>query len=116
MPRPFPNVPADTHTGGPWDALEVRLLAVPEARKNRLRVMAARLARRGIMIDVESLISAASRRSIGRPDLARAMVAANAASSVKDAFARHLYDDRSAHYLRRYQAEGLTGVEAFDVA
>ena len=25
----------------------------------------------------------------------------------------HLYDDRSAGYLRRYQAEGLTGIEAF---
>jgi 3',5'-nucleoside bisphosphate phosphatase len=135
--------------GGPWHTLEARLTAVREARCNRLRVMAARLARRGIAIDVEALITDAARRSIGRPDLARAMVAAGAASSVKDAFARHLYDggpvdvphhglslrdaiaigrqagaalslahphlydDRSAGYLRRYQAEGLTGIEAF---
>ncbi|HWU90590.1 MAG TPA: hypothetical protein VN253_25165, partial [Kofleriaceae bacterium] len=43
-------------------------------------------------IDVEPLLAEADRRSVGRPDLARAMVAAGAASSLKDAFARHLYD------------------------
>src|SRR5512140_262858 len=135
--------------GGSWHTLEARLTAVREARCNRLRVMAARLARRGITIDVETLIAEAARRSIGRPDLARAMVAAGAVASVKDAFARHLYDggpvdvphhalplgkaieigreagaamslahphlydDRSASYLRRYKANGLTGSEAF---
>jgi 3',5'-nucleoside bisphosphate phosphatase len=135
--------------GGPWHTLEDRLEAVREARRNRVRVMAARLARRGITIDVEPLLADADRRAIGRPDLARAMVAVGAASSTKDAFARHLYDggpvdvphralplgeaiaagraagaalslahphlydERSAHYLRRYQAEGLTGIEAF---
>lgn len=78
--------------GGAWDALEARLAAVREARRNRMRVMAARLARRGIAIDVEPLLAAAERRSIGRPDLARAMVAAGAASSLNDAFSRHLYD------------------------
>jgi len=135
--------------GGAWTELEARLEAVREARRSRLRVMAARLARRGIAIDVEALVAQADRRSIGRPDLARAMVAAGAAASVKDAFTRHLYDggpvdephralplheavaigraagaalslahphlydDRSAHYLRRYKADGLTGIEAF---
>jgi len=135
--------------GGAWDALETRLGAVREARRNRVRVMAARLARRGIALDIEPLVADADRRSIGRPDLARAMVAAGAASSVKDAFARHLYDggpvdvphqglslaeavglgrdagaamslahphlydERSAHYLRRHKADGLTGIEAF---
>jgi 3',5'-nucleoside bisphosphate phosphatase len=135
--------------GGPWSALEATLEAVRDARRNRLRVMAARLAQRGITIDVEALVAQAGRRAIGRPDLARAMVAAGAVSSVKDAFARHLYDrgpvdvpnraltlrdaiaigraagaalslahphlydDRSAHYLQRHMADGLTGIEAF---
>jgi predicted metal-dependent phosphoesterase TrpH len=135
--------------GGAWSVLEDRLAAVREARRNRLRVMAARLARRGIAIDIEPMVASADRRSIGRPDLARAMVAAGAASSVSDAFARHLYDggpvdvphralalvealaigraagaamslahphlydQRSAHYLRRHRADGLTGIEAF---
>jgi len=135
--------------GGDWATLEARLEAVREARRNRLRVMAARLAQRGITIDIEALVGEAARRSIGRPDLARAMVAAGAASSMKDAFSRHLYDggpvdvphralplreaieigraagaamslahphlydERSAHYLRRHKADGLTGIEAY---
>ncbi|HET7502835.1 MAG TPA: hypothetical protein VFK02_17555 [Kofleriaceae bacterium] len=135
--------------GGAWDLLEARLAAVREARTNRLRVMAARLARRGITLDLDALLASADHRSIGRPDLARAMVAAGAATSIKDAFARHLYDggpvdvphsalplsdaidlgraagaalslahphlydERAAHYLRRYKAAGLTGIEAY---
>lgn len=78
--------------GGDWAVLEARLTAVREARRNRLRVMAARLRQRGIAVDVEALLGEADRRSIGRPDLARAMVAAGAVSSIKEAFSRHLYD------------------------
>jgi predicted metal-dependent phosphoesterase TrpH len=135
--------------GGAWHALVERLEAVREARRNRVRVMAAKLARRGITIDAEALVADAAHRSVGRPDLARAMVAAGAVSSVKDAFARHLYDggpvdvphralalgdaiaigrdagaamslahphlydERSAHYLRRHRDHGLTGIEAY---
>jgi predicted metal-dependent phosphoesterase TrpH len=79
---------------GDWSELEARLGVLGEARRNRLRVMAAKLTQRGIRIDVEPLIAAAGStgRSVGRPDLARAMVAAGAATSLKDAFARHLYD------------------------
>ena len=78
--------------GGDWSALEDRLAVVREARTNRMRAMATKLEMRGIRIDVEPLLAESRRRSIGRPDLARAIVAAGAASSVKDAFARHLYD------------------------
>jgi len=78
--------------GGDWASLEARLEVVRVARKNRLRVMAARLEQRGVKLDVEALVAEADRRSVGRPDLARAMVAAGAATSMKDAFARHLYD------------------------
>ncbi len=135
--------------GGDWAALEDRLTAVRVARKNRLRVMAAKLAQRGIKLDIEPLIVEADRRSVGRPDLARALVAAGICSSKKDAFSRHLYDggpvdvphsalplaeglaigraagaamslahphlydERSAPMLRRYQSEGLTGIEAY---
>ena len=79
--------------GAAWPELETRLAATREARKNRLRVMAAKLKQRGIAIDVEPMISRADGRSVGRPDLARAMVAQGAATSMKDAFARHLYDN-----------------------
>lgn len=78
--------------GGAWDGLEARLGAVRTARVNRLRVMAARLEQRGVRIDIETLLAAAGSRAVGRPDLARAMVAAGAASSMRDAFSRHLYD------------------------
>ena len=75
-----------------WRALETRLDAVRTARINRLRVMAAKLEHRGVRIDIDALLAAASERAVGRPDLARAMVASGAATSMKDAFARHLYD------------------------
>jgi predicted metal-dependent phosphoesterase TrpH len=79
--------------GGPgWRDLEAKLADLREARRNRVRVMAAKLAQRGIRIDAEALIANAQGRSVGRPDIARAMVAQGAATSLKDAFARHLYD------------------------
>jgi 3',5'-nucleoside bisphosphate phosphatase len=80
--------------GTGWEALETRLVELAEGRRNRLRVMAARLAQRGIRVDVEPLIAAAatSGRSVGRPDLARLMLASGVVTSMKDAFARHLYD------------------------
>lgn len=79
--------------GGDWAPLEARLDAVRAARVNRLRVMAARLEHRGVRLDVDALLAQAGSRAVGRPDLARAMVAAGAASSMKDAFSRHLYDN-----------------------
>ena len=78
--------------GGAWHLLEERLAAVRTARTNRLRVMAARLLQRGIAIDIEALLAQAGHRAVGRPDLARAMLAAGVVTSMKDAFARHLYD------------------------
>jgi 3',5'-nucleoside bisphosphate phosphatase len=78
--------------GGAWHHLGDRLAAVRDARTARVRVMAARLAHRGVTLDLAPLLAEAERRAIGRPDLARAMVAAGAATSIKDAFARHLYD------------------------
>jgi len=78
--------------GDAWPALEARLDAVRTARINRLRVMAAKLEHRGVRIDIDALLAAAAGRAVGRPDLARAMVASGAATSMKDAFARHLYD------------------------
>jgi predicted metal-dependent phosphoesterase TrpH len=80
--------------GAGWTELEARLVSLREARRNRLRVMGARLAQRGIRVDVEPLIgeAVASGRTLGRPDLARLMVAHKAVTSMKEAFTRHLYD------------------------
>jgi 3',5'-nucleoside bisphosphate phosphatase len=79
-------------TGGNWALLEEKLAAVREARRRRLRVMAAKLGQRGIRIDVEPVIAAAGDRSVGRPDVARLLVAAKVVGSMKEAFTRHLYD------------------------
>ena len=80
--------------GAGWFDLERRLGDLRAARRNRMRMMAARLTQRGIRIDVEPMIAEAeqSGRTLGRPDLARAMVAHGAVSSLKEAFTRHLYD------------------------
>jgi len=76
--------------GGAWDAVETLLAQMTAWRRERITLMAERLAKRGVAIDLAPLL--ASTRSVGRPDLARAMVAAGKASSPKEAFAKHLYD------------------------
>ena len=80
------------HAG--WADLEHKLGDLREARRNRMRVMAAKLTQRGIRIDVEPLIAEAegSGRTLGRPDLARLMLKHGAVTSMKEAFTRHLYD------------------------
>jgi 3',5'-nucleoside bisphosphate phosphatase len=98
-------------TGGPWHELEQKLDDMREARRRRLRVIAARLAQRGVRLDVEELIAAAGTRSVGRPDLARAMVEQGLVRSVKDAFDRWLYDggpgDAPGHRLPLAEALAL---------
>jgi hypothetical protein len=79
--------------GGEFAPILDKLETLRVARANRLRVMAAKLAQRGIALDISALLVESERRSVGRPDLARLMVAQGRASSKKDAFARHLYDD-----------------------
>ncbi len=76
--------------GGDWQALEDELATMRRARADRLRVMAERLARLGVVVEVESLLAAG--RSVGRPDLARVIVESGLAASHKEAFARYLYD------------------------
>jgi predicted metal-dependent phosphoesterase TrpH len=78
--------------GTGWAALEERITTVRLARVNRIRTMAARLEQRGVRLDVDPLIAEGAERSIGRPDLARLMVANGHATSMKDAFSRHLFD------------------------
>jgi 3',5'-nucleoside bisphosphate phosphatase len=79
--------------GGDWAQLLVRLEEVRQARRRRFRVMVTKLEQRGVRINGEALLAAAGERTVGRPDLAKAMVASGAASSFKDAFRRHLYDN-----------------------
>jgi 3',5'-nucleoside bisphosphate phosphatase len=77
-----------------WTELETKLTEIRTARRNRMRVMAARLLQRGIRVDVEPMITDAERtgRTLGRPDLARLLLRAGVVTSVKEAFTRFLHD------------------------
>lgn len=61
-------------------------------REERMREMVQRLAARGVRVPYASVVEIAgpSRRSLGRPHLARALVRAGYADSVSDAFDRHI--------------------------
>jgi 3',5'-nucleoside bisphosphate phosphatase len=76
------------------DADLARFLAEQRShRLNRAREIAARLARLGRPIDVESLLGAAAANpgsSLGRPAIARAMIDAGHVSSFEEAFDRFL--------------------------
>lgn len=89
-----------------WRALEERLVALREARHGRLRAIAERLAGLGVHVDVEAIISSAGARSVGRPDLAKALIAAGVVSSFDEAFRRYLGDGAAGHVpLKRLSVE-----------
>lgn len=82
-------------------------------REERMREMLARLADQGIEIGFEAVEEAAGpdRVVIGRPHLAKALIAAGQASSIPDAFDRLIGDDCPAfvptHLLRPTEAVEL---------
>jgi predicted metal-dependent phosphoesterase TrpH len=80
-----------------FDVANAPLLAFLEGQRalrvSRMREIGARLAVLGMPIDVEALVTAAATRpgsSVGRPQIARALVAAGHVSSVQEAFERWL--------------------------
>jgi 3',5'-nucleoside bisphosphate phosphatase len=73
-------------------ALHERLERVHAERSERLRAICERLARLGIAIDPEAIFARSHGRTPGRPDVARALVAAGHCSSLPDAFTRYLRD------------------------
>ncbi|MCG8421153.1 MAG: hypothetical protein MJE77_24800 [Proteobacteria bacterium] len=93
-----------------WEAVEAQLRTLREERKNRLYAIAERLARLGIHIDVQAIIAEAGGRSVGRPDIARALVAAGVVGTLDEAFQRFIRDGAVADVpLAHFSvAEGLT--------
>jgi predicted metal-dependent phosphoesterase TrpH len=75
-----------------WSVLEATLQVACHARIDRLRAMGERLARLGAAVDVESILAAANGRSVGRPDLAAALLRAGHVTSLDEAFRRYLND------------------------
>lgn len=97
-----------------WADLERLLAGQVAARRERLRTIAARLFRLGIVLDVEPLLAAAHGRAVGRPDIAAALVAQGVAAARDDAFARWLHDGGPADVplARLSMADGLAAVRA----
>jgi predicted metal-dependent phosphoesterase TrpH len=73
------------------------LQRVRDAREQRGRQMLERLAHHGIELDWTSVRLQATRGSVGRPHVARALVAAGVCADEEDAFARWLRRGRPAH-------------------
>ncbi|ACY17734.1 PHP domain-containing protein [Haliangium ochraceum] len=92
-----------------WHELARYLEHAHEARRQRLRAMAERLGELGAPVDVESILAGASERTVGRPDLAQALVDSGAVSSFGEAFTRFLGDNAPAHIpsSRLSLADGL---------
>lgn len=80
-----------------WTTLGAQLANARRARRERLRAMAARLVELGAPVDVEPILAGAGARTVGRPDLAHALVASGHVSSFGEAFARYLGDGAPAY-------------------
>jgi predicted metal-dependent phosphoesterase TrpH len=75
-----------------------------ERRRERMRQIVARLAALGVRITEEEIERHSGGKTIGRPHVARALVAAGAAASVKEAFDAYLGEGKAA-YVQRYRLE-----------
>lgn len=100
---------ADVHILGyfmdPASTELLRFLSEQRSQRiERVRSMIARLAELGVALDAESILApvlADSRRAIGRPWIARALVAAGHAADSREAFDRWLGRGRAAYVPRR---------------
>ncbi|MCA9705951.1 MAG: PHP domain-containing protein [Myxococcales bacterium] len=91
------------------DALQRRLDRIAEDRRDRIRRICAKLAGLGVALDPEPILVRAEGRVAGRPDVARALVAAGICTSPREAFDRFLKDGgpADAPIERLGVAEGL---------
>jgi predicted metal-dependent phosphoesterase TrpH len=94
------------------DELEMTLQRQRRARRIRFDRMIARLSELGMPVDaaLAALPPAGDEDALGRPRIARALIACGHAASVEDAFTRHLSRGRPAFVPR----DGLGPVEAIN--
>jgi predicted metal-dependent phosphoesterase TrpH len=87
------------------EALEAALARQRDARRLRFEKMVGKLRDLGMSVDaaLETLPATTDEDALGRPRVARALIAAGYASSIEDAFNRHLSRGRPAYVPR----EGL---------
>jgi len=78
-------------------------------RRERMVVMVERLAALGVHVTAEAIESHSGGKTIGRPHVARAIVASGAVATVKEAFDRFLGEGKAA-YVQRYRLEAADAV------
>src|SRR5512137_316380 len=79
-------------------------------RKGRMDRILKALDGLGVHVTMDDVISFSGGKTLGRPHVARAMVAAGAASSVKEAFDRYLGEGKPA-YVGRYRLSAEDSVK-----
>lgn len=80
--------------------LEAKLVALREMRRTRAERMVFRLNELGVRIDFASVLEQAAGGAIGRPHVARAMIAEGWAVDFRDAFDRYLGNGRPAYVTK----------------
>jgi 3',5'-nucleoside bisphosphate phosphatase len=81
-------------------ALEDRLAVLRDLRRERARRIVNRLNDLGVRIDLAAVLEQAGTGAVGRPHVARAMVAEGWATDLRDAFDRYLGDGRPAYMAK----------------
>jgi len=79
-------------------------------RRTRVRAIVVRLAALGVLVTEEAIVRHSGGKTIGRPHVARAIVEAGGATSVRDAFDRWLGEGKPA-YVGRYRLEVADAVK-----
>ena len=84
----------DTHE------MEAALVALREMRRTRAERIVARLNELGVRIELSSVLDQAAGGAIGRPHIARAMIAEGWAVDFRDAFERYLGNGKPAFVMK----------------
>ncbi len=91
------------------DVLAEKLIAVQAARVDRAVEMVAKLNKLGMPVTMEMVLHEAAGGAVGRPHVARALLAGGWARDMRDAFDRYLGDGKPANVgkLRLELADGI---------
>ncbi|HEY3902813.1 MAG TPA: PHP domain-containing protein [Streptosporangiaceae bacterium] len=92
------------------DELAAELDRITQARVERAQAMVARLADLGTGVTWEQVSSIAAGAVIGRPHIARAMVAAGAVNSVEEAFTPDWIGTGGRAHVRRYALDPVRAI------
>jgi predicted metal-dependent phosphoesterase TrpH len=85
---------------GETGEMESRLVALREMRRTRAKRIVQRLNELGVRIELQSVLDQAAGGAVGRPHVARAMVAEGWAVDFRDAFDRYLGNGKPAYVMK----------------